>query len=314
MFEADMSLWQGRSDAAEGPNALRWHERIAPWTNNAPPGIAILGFACDDGVRRNQGRPGAAAGPGAIRRTLANLAWRQAEPVYDAGDVVCRDHDLEGAQERLASAVSTLLLAGHRPLVLGGGHETALGVFRGLVRTHPSAVIGVVNLDAHFDLRSGEPSSGTPFAQMAEWCSAHGRPFRYSCLGVSEPANTQALFERAEALGVSWSLDSELSQPRLAYAVALLEAFIHNCDALYFSLDLDVLPAATMPAVSAPAYRGVPLEIVETLLEVASASGKLAVADVVELNPTFDPDGRGARVAAGLVWKLARRWIRPTLK
>ena len=37
-------------------------------------GLALLGFASDEGVERNGGRRGAAAGPAAIRSALASLA------------------------------------------------------------------------------------------------------------------------------------------------------------------------------------------------------------------------------------------------
>jgi formiminoglutamase len=307
MLPIDMSAWTGRVDDAEGPRALRWHQRVAAWSPDAPPGLAIIGFACDEGVRRNGGRVGAAAGPQALRWALANLAWHQNDAVYDVGDVACPDGDLEGAHERLAGAVSAVLGAGHRPLVLGGGHESAFGTFMGLVRARPDASIGIVNIDAHFDLRAAPIAhSGTPFAQIAELCSANGLPFRYLCLGIAEPANTVALFDRAATFGAKWRLDTEIG--KTAESIAELNAFINGIDLLYLSLDLDVLPAATMPAVSAPAIRGVPLETVELLLNVATSSGKLAVAEVVEFNPNFDADGRAARVAAGLVWKLARDW------
>ncbi|MEK1848402.1 hypothetical protein WOC75_16840, partial [Klebsiella pneumoniae] len=65
------SLWQGRDDSAEAPNALRLFQTIARAERFAPqemPGdIALLGFACDEGVRRNKGRTGAADGAGAPR-------------------------------------------------------------------------------------------------------------------------------------------------------------------------------------------------------------------------------------------------------
>jgi formiminoglutamase len=304
-----MSVWCGRTDRAEGPLAIRWHERVVALPERAPPGFAIVGFACDEGVRRNQGRVGAANGPRAIRQALANLAWHQQGPVYDAGDVTCEGTNLEAAQEQLATIVTGLLTSGHRPLVLGGGHETAWGTFLGLARAQPDANIGVINLDAHFDLRAAEsPNSGTPFTQISDWCRADGRPFRYLCLGIAESANTKLLFERAASLGVKWRLDVELAPWQLADTLAQLESFLKSCDASYLSLDLDVLPASIMPAVSAPASRGVALETIETLIEAIVKSGKLAAADVVEFNPIFDSDGRSAKVAAGLVWKLARCW------
>src|SRR5262245_27105256 len=130
-MQPDMSVWQGRRDEGEGQLAVRWHQRVLPWDGDAPSGVVLIGFACDEGIRRNQGRPGAAEGPKAIARALANLAWHQSHPVYDAGDLGGSDGNLESAQDSLADHLSEVLDAGHRPLVLGGGHETAWGTFLG---------------------------------------------------------------------------------------------------------------------------------------------------------------------------------------
>jgi formiminoglutamase len=50
----------------------------------------------------------------------------------------------------------------------------------------------------------------------------------------------------------------------------------------------------------------VALEVIEALVDTVVASGKLALGEVAELNPRFDPDGRTARVAARLVEQLGR--------
>ena len=54
----DMSLWQGRQDPEDGELALRWHDKVQPWAAGAQEaaGVVLLGFACDEGVRRNKGR------------------------------------------------------------------------------------------------------------------------------------------------------------------------------------------------------------------------------------------------------------------
>src|SRR5947209_8776132 len=97
----DMSLWTGRDDTAtEGPEATRVHECIKAWTEASPAGVGLLGFACDEGVRRNHGRIGAADGPAAIRRALANFAWRNIDPIYECGDAPCANRELESAQQR----------------------------------------------------------------------------------------------------------------------------------------------------------------------------------------------------------------------
>ena len=213
----------------------------------------------------------------------------------------------EDAQTQLAEAVAELIAAGHRPLVIGGGHETAWGTFKGIKRALPQAAVGVINIDAHFDLRGDQPAnSGTPFAQIARWCEAHEQPFRYFALGVSRPSNTAALFDTADALGVRYQLDSDLMPWRLEPVFERIEAFAAPCAAIHLSIDLDVLPAAVMPAVSAPAARGVALDVVEALVEKILSLGKTVAVDVVEFNPAFDPDGRAARVAARLAWLVAR--------
>ncbi|MGE0355910.1 MAG: formimidoylglutamase [Burkholderiales bacterium] len=312
LLPIDPAIWRGRVDATETGDATRWHQHVKPWLRGAPGGVALVGFACDLGVRRNHGRPGAAAGPEAIRRALAGLAWHQPQSVWDAGDVrvdEARD-DLEDGQAFLAGTVADLLDEGHRVIALGGGHEIAFGTFAGLAR-HAGAkgeTIGVVNVDAHFDLRAGpRGTSGTPFREIAEHCAASGRPFRYLCLGVNEDANTRALFDTARRLGAEWRLDTDMGFDRHEETRAQLARFLESVDRVHLSLDLDALPAAVAPGVSAPAARGVSLELVEAIVGDVAASGKLRLADIAELNPAFDVDGRTARVAARLVARIARQ-------
>jgi formiminoglutamase len=317
-----MEPWQGRVDPEA--DSARWHQRIQPLAGDSVLGLALLGFASDEGVRRNHGRVGAANGPLAIRKALANLAWHRSGPAYDAGDVVCADGELEAAQARLGSNVCALLDAGHLPIVLGGGHEVAFGSWQGLAghlgggqseqRSPAMAVprraaprIGIINFDAHFDLRDPThvQSSGTPFAQIAEQCALRGWPFAYACIGVSRASNTRALFQRAAELQVLVREDRDISEASLASLGADLDRFIAGCDAVYLTIDIDVLPACEAPGVSAPATRGVSLALLEPLLERIRDSGKLRLADLAELNPEHDIDNRTARLAARLIHLLS---------
>ena len=311
---ADMSLWQGRVDQDPEGGARRWHQCVTPLPpGGGDPGVALLGICCDSGVVRNQGRAGARSGPDAVRRALAGQAWHLPLPCYDAGNLLCSDDDLEALQEEEAGWVARLLEGGHLPLLLGGGHEIAFGGYLGLSRYQESRGgtrgLGIINFDAHFDLRKAPAAnSGTPFLQMAEQCRQRQAPFRYLCLGVSEVANSAALFQRARALGAQWLLDEELTTWNLGGAEQRLRDFLSGCDLVYLSIDLDVLPAAVAPGVSAPASRGVPQEVLEHLLGfVRSLAGTtLRLAVIAEYNPDFDSDGRTARVAARLCHLLAR--------
>jgi len=311
--------WTGRVDAADGERGRRWHQVVRPAQQADRPGIALLGFASDAGVSRNHGRPGAAEGPVALRRALANLAWHGNDDarLYDAGDVSCAGDALEEAQSAYADRLAGLLREGHFVIGLGGGHEIAWAAHSGLERAFAADPrferLGVLNFDAHLDLRrpesAGRGTSGTPFLQIAEARAARGLDFRYLCVGASEAANTPALFDRARTLGVTIVTDLEAAQPEISLQ---LQRFIEASSAVYLTFCLDVLPPAVAPGVSAPAGLGVALHRVVTLLKDALAAcghgrpgSKLLHADIAELNPRFDPDGRTARTAARLVYELA---------
>ena len=64
-------------------------------------GCAIIGFECEEGVRRNKGRLGAAKAPNALRSGLANLPWRFPETarLFDVGNIACAGEELETAQQ-----------------------------------------------------------------------------------------------------------------------------------------------------------------------------------------------------------------------
>jgi formiminoglutamase len=303
-----MSVWQGRVDDAEGPLARRWHQVMQPQAARAAPGTTVLlGFACDAGVARNHGRVGAAEGPLAIRRALRNMPVHECTQLADGGDIRCAGDELESAQQALAVLVAQQLDAGRFPLILGGGHEMAWGSFTGLAThlamTEGAPRVGIINFDAHFDLRrDARATSGTPFLQIAQDCEARGWEFRYACFGVSRYSNTEALFERARELGVRVQLEETLD---VAAGSSALTTFIADVDDVYLTVCLDVLPAAVAPGVSSPAPRGVALDVLEPLIDVVCASGKVRLADIAEMNPRFDADSRTAAVAARIAARIA---------
>ena len=301
--------WRGRDDAEETGDARRWHHVMRPFDPNVDGGVVLIGFPCDEGVRRNGGRTGAAAGPAALRAALANLPYLDEPALSDAGDACGPADSLEAAQARLGEAVARVLKQGALPIALGGGHEIAWGTFQGIAAALNNTRILIVNLDAHFDLREAEhANSGTPFRQIHDWCASNNRPFGYRVLGISRYANTRALFDRAAAFGVRYWLDESLqTETDLAGAEAALTAEFANFDAVYLTVCLDVLAAAVAPGVSAPGVLGVPLAHVERLIDLVAGSGKLIAADIAEFNPNYDLDARTARVAARLVARIARK-------
>ncbi|MCO5054187.1 formimidoylglutamase [Thermomonas sp.] len=299
--------WGGRVDLPEDASTRRWHQWVRRAQAGAAPGVALLGFACDEGVRRNHGRVGAKDGPVALRKMLSNLPVLDAAPLYDAGTVDCTDGDLEAAQSRYAQRLAALLDAGHFAVGLGGGHEIAFASWQGLAQhlgtRRPR--VAIINIDAHFDLRrQDEGSSGTPFLQAIEHAQALGIDLQYHVYGISAAANTRVLFDTADRLGVRYVMDDQLNLLTLAAHIEQLQARLADVDLIYQTIDIDGLPHAMAPGVSAPAARGLPLEVVEPLLDAVAATGKLRLLDVAELSPPLDRDNVTARVAARLIHRV----------
>lgn len=320
--ENPLSAWSGRTDG-DAPEHLRWHQVVrvaedAAHNDADRAGTALIGFASDEGVRRNHGRVGASAGPAALRGALSSLALLEGTgALVDAGDVAVRlgddetPGDLEDGQAELGRHISGLLDEHRLVVVLGGGHETAYASYLGLAgsgRVGPNTRVGILNLDAHFDLREApRPSSGTPFLQIARDEAAAGRTFSYAVVGVSEANNTRVLFDTARELGVRWMTDETCQTADVTNVRRFVRDFVQDVDVLYLTIDLDVLPASVAPGVSAPAGFGVPYEVIHACVSEATESGKLALADAVELNPGLDVDGRTAKAAARLIHTIVSR-------
>src|SRR5262249_54939051 len=127
-------------------------------------------------------------------------------------------------------------------------------------------------------------------------------------LGIAFASNSLALFNRAGEFVVRYVLDRDIDPAGEQAWFRQIHEFVTSVDMIHLTIDLDVLPAATMPAVSAPAGRGVSLPDVESIIHWVLQLGTTAAVDLVEFNPAFDPDGRAVRVAAWLAWDVANRW------
>ena len=305
--QLDASVWVARDDSARDTRRLA--HIVRAYDGQARRARRIAGLR----LRRRRGPQPGPRGRGGRPGRHPQVPGRPAGPWADAAAGRrrrgLRGDALEAAQDALGQRVAALLGQGARPLVLGGGHEIAWGSFQGLARWLESrgddGAVLVLNLDAHFDLRTGRPgSSGTPFDQIASYCQERGRKLQYACLGVSRLANTPALFARADEVGAVWVEDRDMGERHLQARLEQLDDLLAAASHVYLTIDLDVLPAAVMPGVSAPAPYGVPMAVVEEIALRVKASGKLRLADMAEYNPRFDVDGHGARAAARLAWQL----------
>ena len=267
------------------------------------PEHVLIGFGSDEGVKRNGGRPGAAEAPDLIRAALHKLTpdpthyeahTRVLENTIDAGNVPCTGR-LEEDQEALGQEVGRWLKQGVRPIILGGGHETAYGHFLGYVEANQP--VHIMNVDAHADVRplkNGQAHSGSPFRQALEHDS--GLCNHYSVYGLARWSTAKAHLDYLERGNASYSWDHEVTR----------EGFDQVFDAMQhttmLTLDMDAVSAQEAPGVSAPAVHGLPLDTVSHACFLAGQSARVWSFDIVEVNPRFDLDQRTIKSAALCVW------------
>ncbi|MFS4456005.1 formimidoylglutamase [Maribacter sp. 2304DJ31-5] len=306
-IKPDSTLWTGRESDARSylhEKVLCTHADILKKTNTQKT-VAILGYACDEGVLRNQGRIGAVKGPDVIRTQLAKMPNHLNEntQLIDVGTVVCEDGDMEATQKSLSEMTDQLLGKGILPIVLGGGHDVAYGHFKGLRKHIPKGKsLGIINFDAHFDLRSNKKrnNSGTPFYQIAQDCQSDNLDFNYLCLGIRKNANDKILFETADQLKVFYIEEKHFNMHYLEHVQLRLMQFIEDVDHIYTTIDLDGFSSAFAPGVSAASPMGFSPDIVLECLKLILDSQKLISLDIAEMNPKYDVDHQTAKLAASL--------------
>lgn len=303
-------------DLMQRPDDIRLGQVIEPWQgqNSAlQPGRPVLiGFPQDEGVRRNRGRPGAAAAPDSIRRRLHRLVPWDGEhdvdltalPPLDAGNVRV-DGKLEDSQAALATVVGEILKTGAVPVVIGGGHEAAFGHFLGYTRTERR--VGVINIDAHLDVRPCNEetgNSGTSFRQAIEH-KTHPLPGnQYTCLGAQpfSVSRSHSHYAREQGCIVRWAEE---------VAGKLNQQFSEQCNRLaglgcsvYLTIDADAVIEADVPGVSAPNPSGLSGTEVMRCARIAGKSAAVSSFDLVEVNPRVDRDDQSSRWAAHVIWSF----------
>jgi formiminoglutamase len=167
--------------------------------------------------------------------------------------------------------------------------------------------VGVVNIDAHLDVRpllDGRGHSGSPFRQMMEHAEFPLPGRNYVCIGAqpSAVAREHLEFVRRQGGVVRWSdkvwadLDFAFSQEDDRLRQESLPAYV--------TLDADVVIAADVPGVSAPNSAGHYGAELLRLAEMIGRSPAVSSFDLVEINPRLDRDGQSARWAALVVWNF----------
>ena len=319
---SEKNNWNGRIDDPNDLDSYRWHQLIQfidlklPLKKVERTSFCFLGFESDEGVVRNLGRQGAKYGPNSIRQQLANLPsyFNFDVNLFDAGNII-NNNNLETAQNQLANAVFNILSAGMFPILLGGGHEIALGHYLGLHKYFKNInkeLPAIINFDAHFDMRPyhNGGSSGTMFHQIADKNKNDNDKFKYFVLGLQQSANTKSLFNRADKLGAKYVLARDIKVSTTKEIIKKIEDFTIN-DNIYLTICSDVFSSAFAPGVSSPQPFGMNPEIVLLLIKHLARSGKLVSFDIAEVAPRFDDDNHTAKLASVIIFALINTIYKP---
>ncbi|HET8715139.1 MAG TPA: arginase family protein [Holophagaceae bacterium] len=266
-------------------------------TGLQPGDVLLLGICNEVGVLANGGRPGAAEGPAAFRAAFGALPARvlQGRRLVDAGDLPATapyDTFLEGAETIVAAAIR----AGAMPLVIGGGHDSSYGVYRGVASTGAAAVLA---LDAHLDVRPvPDPNSGNPFFRMLE-AGLPGPDLAQVGLVRWVNAAEQETWLRLKGAALQF-LEPGREAQALESAAGALAAFAGRGRRIHATVDLDGIRAADAPGVSALNPWGLDAGTALAMAKACGACPAVAAFDLMELAPPLDRDGQTAKLAAFL--------------
>jgi len=297
----------------------------------AGAGAVIIGAPFDGGTSH---RSGCRFGPQAIRLTdyLPHDGMRPSlalgvDPlvelgVVDVGDVEMPSGDTDLSCARLEAVVESVARTGAVPIVLGGDHTIAYPDATGCARHVGWGRVSMIHFDAHADTANEQfgllLGHGTPMRRLIESGAVRGD--RFLQVGLRgywpEPETLDWMagqgmrsYEMTEL--VTRGLDACLTE---AFAVAL-----DDCDAVFLSVDVDVVDPGSAPATGTPEPGGLSArELLDAVRRIAMELPLCGV-DVVELSPPFDHAEVTAYLAnrivlealSGMAWRRARLAGRP---
>lgn len=238
-------------------------------------------------------------GPKALRAVLPRFSTYDVETglelttaVHDAGDVPLKAVSPADAFVPLRDAVAahahrdlTVLIGGNNAVTRPGVH--ALGLDR----------VGVLTLDAHFDLRDTDHglTNGNPIQALLD-DGLDGR--RISQVGLAPFANTRRAHEKALAAGISVRTVAECRARGLAVLVAEeLDRLSGLVDQIYVDFDIDVIDRSQWPASPGARPGGVPVHDVFEATRVIGTHPKVRAVDLTEYDPSLEIGDLGSLTA-----------------
>ena len=243
--------------------------------------------------------------PALLRKTLSRIGRYDIEigrsiftPIRDRGDVALDGLSIEQATDPIREAVAASVAHHALTLLAGGNNAVTRPAVLGL--GVPLAHVGLITLDAHFDMRDLEDglSNGNPVRALIE----DGLPGKnIAQIGLASFANSEKMHRDALAAGnLVISLD-EVRRDGIDKAVELAIQHMSNADAIVLDCDIDVIDRAQMPG--APGARPGGMNVIDFFAAVRriASDHRVRVIDLTEWDPSLDQTDLSALTAA--------RWV-----
>jgi agmatinase len=304
---ARMNGWDAPHQVYQPPDIPNYVGQVSfckrPWIEDAEalrqraPDVAIVGAPFDDAVSY---RPGARFGPRAIREATytqgGNSLQLSVQPfehldVVDAGDANVVPAALDRGHAMIYRKVLEVARTGAVPIIFGGDHSITWPSASAVAAARAPRSIGIVHFDAHADTAHEDwgvlSGHGTPMRRLIESGAVKGHNFvQVGLRGYWPPPD---VLDWMKEQRMRWHLMTEIEE-RGAEAVindAIAEA-LDGPEAIYLSIDIDVLDPGNAPGTGTPEPGGMLTR--ELLRAVRRIVGQveLAAMDIVEVSPPYD--------------------------
>lgn len=272
--------------------------------------ICAMGIPWD---RSSSFRAGAVQGPEYIRHATTEVLYnsyteagrnlKEAYQIFDIGDVPVTDLSEMDAKTKIVNIISKHNKYGMKFFFLGGDHLSTYFTFTALKRVN-NLRIGLIYLDAHPDLY--DHYEGNPYSHACVVKriidETNLEPETIIQVGIRASTKEQTEYSSAMKINTITTTDFQQSGPK-KIANQIVNLLPKNLDAIYLSLDLDILDPAYAPGVGNPEPAGLSTrELVEFIQDLQGI--KLMAFDIVELCPKFDYSGITALAAAKFIKEI----------
>jgi agmatinase len=221
--------------------------------------------------------------------------------IYDIGDAVITNTKPIDDRNRILEYISKANRYQMRFLFLGGDHLTTYFTFWSLKQLLGEKKIGLIYLDAHPDLyenyEGDKYSHACVVRRIVE--ETHMDPEFIVQVGIRASTPEQEAY--AASKGIKTITTREFQANTAHGSAQLVKDYLpKNLDAIYLSMDLDVLDPAYAPGVGNPQPGG--LSTREVIDFIHGLEGlKISAFDITELCPSIDYSGITAFASAKII-------------